>query len=231
MADGQLHSPGYLRAGRPESERFQSASYSVVWGYVDEDAVSVENTYLQSGLLPFELHLGSNLRVTTVLDASGIAVTINNDLAFRLSSHLFQKSVFTSSTSTTPMGTIGFGPGPDGLATFSKVGVTSNLDGSVLYDSLLNCESDLDDYFAGTVKVPCLLDGGKRDRLVWGGDAAIMGPSVAYSTNALDSLKGTIDILLSVSKADGAFAAFCPPNMPPGPGGIGERADGQGYRE
>ncbi|ETS79712.1 hypothetical protein PFICI_09565 [Pestalotiopsis fici W106-1] len=48
-----------------------------------------------------------------------------------------------------------------------------------------------------------LVDGAKRDRLVWPGDIAISGPSIFVSTNSLDTIRNGIDSLMVMQQADG----------------------------
>ncbi|PVH70331.1 glycoside hydrolase family 78 protein [Cadophora sp. DSE1049] len=48
-----------------------------------------------------------------------------------------------------------------------------------------------------------LIDGAKRDRLVWPGDIAISGPSIFVSTNSLDGTKNGIDSLFALQAPDG----------------------------
>ncbi|KAF2187889.1 glycoside hydrolase family 78 protein [Zopfia rhizophila CBS 207.26] len=48
-----------------------------------------------------------------------------------------------------------------------------------------------------------LIDGAKRDRLVWPGDIAISGPSIFVSTNSLDGIKNGIDSLFILQQPDG----------------------------
>ncbi|KAH6658223.1 Six-hairpin glycosidase-like protein [Truncatella angustata] len=48
-----------------------------------------------------------------------------------------------------------------------------------------------------------LVDGGKRDRLIWPGDIAISGPSIFVSTNSLDPIRNGIDALFLQQQADG----------------------------
>ncbi|CAJ2506214.1 Uu.00g003440.m01.CDS01 [Anthostomella pinea] len=51
-----------------------------------------------------------------------------------------------------------------------------------------------------------LVDGGKRDRIVWPGDIAISGPSMFVSTNRLDPIRNGIDALLLLQQADGRLS-------------------------
>lgn len=48
-----------------------------------------------------------------------------------------------------------------------------------------------------------LLDGGKRDRVVWPGDIVISGPSIFVSTNSLGPIRNAIDSLFLYQEADG----------------------------
>ncbi|KAI0143381.1 alpha-L-rhamnosidase [Pestalotiopsis sp. NC0098] len=48
-----------------------------------------------------------------------------------------------------------------------------------------------------------LVDGAKRDRLVWPGDIAISGPSIFVSTNSLDTIRNGIDSLMDLQQSDG----------------------------
>lgn len=49
----------------------------------------------------------------------------------------------------------------------------------------------------------CLVDGAKRDTLVWPGDLFISGPSVAYSTYALDAIKNSVESLFLLQTPEG----------------------------
>ncbi|KAF3767680.1 family 78 glycoside hydrolase [Cryphonectria parasitica EP155] len=49
----------------------------------------------------------------------------------------------------------------------------------------------------------CLVDGAKRDTLVWPGDMFISGPSIAYSTYDMDAIKNSMESLLLLQTAAG----------------------------
>lgn len=212
----QLHRAGYLRAGRPESERLVADSISAVWGYVDEDAVSVENHYFSTKPLPFALSLDQPHTIETTVSEKGIGVSMRGVVIYEIPRNDLRLSVVSGSTE--PYGAFGFAPGPDGLATYTNVVVTSLISGDVIYSSKLDSPACLDQFGAGTTTVDCLLDGGKRDRVVWGGDAAIMGPPLAYSTGDMKALREAIRFLASWRKSDGRFASAVPPTHPFGPG-------------
>ncbi|ETS85125.1 hypothetical protein PFICI_03150 [Pestalotiopsis fici W106-1] len=52
-----------------------------------------------------------------------------------------------------------------------------------------------------------LLDGGKRDRVVWPGDIAISGPSIFVSTNSLEPVRNALDSLFLYQEMDGRLPA------------------------
>lgn len=52
-----------------------------------------------------------------------------------------------------------------------------------------------------------LLDGGKRDRVVWPGDIVISGPSMFVSTNSLEPIRNAIDSLFLYQEKDGRLPA------------------------
>ncbi|GME48578.1 hypothetical protein V502_10960 [Neofusicoccum parvum] len=60
-------------------------------------------------------------------------------------------------------------------------------------------------YFNATIAngTSVLMDGAKRDRLVWPGDIAISGPAIFVSTNSLDGIKNGIDSLFVLQQPDG----------------------------
>jgi hypothetical protein len=69
---------------------------------------------------------------------------------------------------------------------------------------------DRSDTYAGAGK-SVIVDGGKRDRAVWGGDLAGQIPVVVYSTSDLQSLKNSIITLAEAQKGDGMIPAAGPP--------------------
>lgn len=52
-----------------------------------------------------------------------------------------------------------------------------------------------------------LLDGGKRDRVVWPGDIVISGPSIFVSTNSLEPIRNALDSLFLYQGSDGRLPA------------------------
>ncbi len=59
-----------------------------------------------------------------------------------------------------------------------------------------------------------IVDGAKRDRVVWGGDMSVEGPTVYYSTAASDYLRKSLLLLGSYQQADGEAGSNVPPTAP-----------------
>lgn len=70
-------------------------------------------------------------------------------------------------------GSFGFGGAFDAKAVFTGVRVTDTLDGTLLYESDLKDETALDDFAVRRNLVDSILDGARRDRIVWIGDVAV----------------------------------------------------------
>lgn len=56
-----------------------------------------------------------------------------------------------------------------------------------------------------------MVDGGKRDRLVWPGDIAVSGPSIYVSTANYDEAKNGLNQLLSMQQPNGQLPYFGKP--------------------
>ena len=61
-----------------------------------------------------------------------------------------------------------------------------------------------------------IVDGAKRDRVVWSGDISVEGPSVYYSTAADDYLRNSLSLLGSYQHANGEVGTNVLPNAPLG---------------
>ena len=66
----------------------------------------------------------------------------------------------------------------------------------------------------GQNTVPLILDGAKRDRAVWSGDLAVEGPTLFYSTNTSDYIKGSLELLGSYAGSNGYVSGDMPPQTP-----------------
>lgn len=70
-------------------------------------------------------------------------------------------------------GSFGFGGAFDAEGVFTDVRVTDTLSGKLLYESDLKNETALADFGVQRNLVDSILDGARRDRIVWIGDVAV----------------------------------------------------------
>ncbi|CAG7555743.1 unnamed protein product [Fusarium equiseti] len=113
-------------------------------------------------------------------------------------------------------GSVAFGGPPGWIACYRQLSVES-LSGQTLYENsmlLSDAERVYDDFQVGSNKLPCIVDGAKRDRASFGGDAFVTGRSIAYSTTDFESWKGTIQLLVSHQTSDGYLGNLCPIQAP-----------------
>ncbi len=97
------------------------------------------------------------------------------------------------------------------FADLSVVGPT----GTVLYRNSLAKASAINDFAVpGQNAVPLILDGAKRDRAVWSGDLAVEGPTLFYSTNTSDYIRGSLELLGSYAGSNGYVSGDMPPQTP-----------------
>lgn len=80
-------------------------------------------------------------------------------------------------------GSFGFGGAFDAEGVFTGVRVTDTLNGTLLYESDLKNETALADFKVQRNVVDSILDGARRDRIVWIGDVAVRLISLAAIFN------------------------------------------------
>ncbi|KAI8658144.1 Alpha-l-rhamnosidase [Fusarium keratoplasticum] len=104
-------------------------------------------------------------------------------------------------------GSFGFGTGKGQTAMFRNCRAVSR-NGDLLYSSTMRDPHVLSDFAVGTNHLPCMLDGGKRDRAVWLGDTVVPALALYYSTGMFDFVLGSIEACLSRQREDGTIPAF-----------------------
>lgn len=113
-------------------------------------------------------------------------------------------------------GSVAFGGPADWIATYRNLVVTAT-DRNILYrNSFLekDTERTYTDFQVGTNQLSCLIDGAKRDRACFGGDAFVTGRSIAYSTGDFETWKGSLQLLMSHQTQDGLLGNLCPIQAP-----------------
>ncbi|KAL5605032.1 hypothetical protein FOVSG1_005179 [Fusarium oxysporum f. sp. vasinfectum] len=163
--------------------------------------------------LPETLDLSGWLTIETVAVEDHVTVTIEGHEVATVRD-IYVKAMLGNSLVNT--GSVAFGGPPGWVALYRNLSVT-DLGGLALYEnSLLRAEAErtYGDFQVGTNKLACIIDGAKRDRASFGGDAFVTGRSIAYSTADFEVWKGTIQLLLSHQTKDGYLGNLCPIQAP-----------------
>ncbi|EXM21931.1 Alpha-L-rhamnosidase C-terminal domain [Fusarium oxysporum f. sp. vasinfectum] len=163
--------------------------------------------------LPETLDLSGWLTIETVMVEDCIVVKIEG-LKVATVRDIYVKAMLGNGLVNT--GSVAFGGPPGWVALYRDLSV-ADLDDTALYkNSLLQPDASrtFDDFQVGTNKLACIIDGAKRDRASFGGDAFVTGRSIAYSTADFEVWKGTIQLLLSHQTKDGYLGNLCPIQAP-----------------
>ncbi|KAK6700760.1 hypothetical protein SNK04_010697 [Fusarium graminearum] len=190
----------------------RSKKLSVVEGLSNQSSImpSVERGSWQ---LPESLDLSSWLSIETLTVGNQVTITIEgHELATVTDIHV--KAMLGDNLVNT--GSVAFGGPPGWIALYRDLSVKS-LDNEILYQNNFlqqNSERTYADFQVGTNQFPCIIDGAKRDRASFGGDAFVTGRSIAYSTTDFQAWKGTIQLLISHQTKDGYLGNLCPIQAP-----------------
>jgi alpha-L-rhamnosidase len=164
----------------------------------DGTYTSVGSVALASSLAPGTWHT-----VSTTVSGSAITVSLDGTQIASLNSSSFPAAYST--------GTVGFREFSGEEADFRDLSVVSSA-GATLYSSPLSAAADLSAFAApGTNTVPSIVDGAKRDRAVWVGDMNVEGPTVFYSTDQAQYIKGALQLLGSYQLSSGFVTGDLPP--------------------
>jgi alpha-L-rhamnosidase len=207
LVRGQSQDQGYVlilnasndTAGAPNTLQELSVSPS---GYA-----SIANVALPVSLDPGTQHIVksvvSGTTVTTYLDNQQIAS--------------FDSSNFSSGITAYATGTVGFREHAGEEADFNNLTVTDP-SASVLFSNPFSDPSALTAFNTpvGGDPLPLVMDGAKRDRVVWGGDLNIDGPTLYYSTATNEYIQQSLLLLGSYQEASGEAGSDVPPTNPLG---------------
>jgi Bacterial alpha-L-rhamnosidase 6 hairpin glycosidase domain len=94
--------------------------------------------------------------------------------------------------------------------------LVSDASGSTLLQSTLTDPSILDAFTTNTNTETTLMDGSKRDRLVWSGDLTVSTPTLYYSSGASDAVAGSLRLHGSYQRSSGQVPGNLPPQLRPG---------------
>jgi alpha-L-rhamnosidase len=160
--------------------------------------------------LPVVVTAGSWHRVQT--EASGAQITTSID----------GRRVAAFDTASLPSGASAYGSGTVGFAALGSEALIRNLDvtgpgRTTLYANRFSSSSDLAAFSGPNVAtpdpLPVIMDGAKRDRVVWSGDLGVEGPNVFYTTGSDGFVRGSLDLLASYQEADGESGTNVPPPL------------------
>ncbi|KKY13581.1 putative alpha-l-rhamnosidase [Diplodia seriata] len=160
------------------------------WSLVNQTTLETgPNVYYP---LPFEVKEDKWYNITTTINATGYAVSIDgSDPIFVFNANGINSAPSTFSSGDKTSGTWGFGPFQDQQAYFTNVVVEAE-NGTVLYKSDLKGASVLEEHGVAANTHNVCLDGAKRDRLVWTGDYAHTQRIIAASTASTAFSTGTL---------------------------------------
>jgi alpha-L-rhamnosidase len=163
--------------------------------------------------LPRSFNASSWHHVTTEVSGSTITTSLDGRQVAS-----FDTDALSAQTSVYRTGSVGFAE-PASSAVFRNIDVTSPTGASV-YANSLSDRSALSD-FSGSDNVtsdplPVIMDGAKRDRVVWSGDLGVEIPNVLYTTGAGDFVRDSLQLLASYQVADGETGTNVNPTAPLG---------------
>jgi alpha-L-rhamnosidase len=148
--------------------------------------------------LPFTVNPGTWYNIQISTSGTKVTTAINGQTVASFDSNSFPANLTALSS-----GTVGFREYSPESADFKNLVVTAS-NGAVLYQNALSQPASLNGWDApGVNALPVILDGAKRDRAVWEGDLNVSGPSLYYSSDATEYMKGSLQLLGSYQLQSG----------------------------
>ncbi|KAL1625039.1 hypothetical protein SLS56_007547 [Neofusicoccum ribis] len=178
------------------------------WSIVNQTTLITGPTIQYSA--PFAVKEGEWYEISTTINATGYAVSINgSDPIFVSNEYSLNDWASTRGGSgDKTSGTWGFGPFQDQEAYVTDVVVEAS-NGTILYQNDLTDASVVEEYGVADNTHNVCLDGAKRDRLVWTGDYAHTQRIIGASTNSSEFSTGTLSYALDwQAPAGSSYAGF-----------------------
>lgn len=179
---------------------------------LSKDSGTFPSRKMGSWTLPQSAVLSDWVQIVTVCKGDKVTVTVQGQDIAVLDS-VAVKPLLGGEVNS---GSVAFGGPAEWIATYRNLVVTAT-DGSTLYRSSLlekDAERTYTDFQVGTNRLSCLIDGAKRDRACFGGDAFVTGRSIAYSTGDFETWRGSLQLLMSHQTQDGLLGNLCPIQAP-----------------
>lgn len=124
-------------------------------------------------------------------------------------------NVFSFPVDSNPTGSVGFASASGAKAIFRHL-VVAGPAGQALYTSTLAGKSVLVEFAAGTNELPIILDGAKRDRIIWLGDLGQSASVVYYSSGESRYVKGSLSTFASFASTEGEVSTNVTPTLKTG---------------
>jgi alpha-L-rhamnosidase len=162
---------------------------------------ATRNAYKQvaSAKVPFGISAGQWYDISTTVQGSTASVSING------------KKLLDVSTAAFGSGSVGFRQYQGERALFRKLVVSNGAALNLPFDKA----SDLASFaIPGSNEIAGILDGAKRDRLIWSGDIDIAGPTLAYTLGNNEYLKGSLIQMASRQHTSGFVEGVVPATYP-----------------
>lgn len=166
-----------------------------------------------SWALPQSVVLSDWIRIVTVCKGDKVTVVVQDQNVTTFDSITVQPLLGGAAINA---GSVAFGGPAEWTAMYRDLTVTGTQGSIVYHNSFLekDAERTYTDFQVGTNQLPCLIDGAKRDRACFGGDAFVTGRSIAYSTGDFETWRGSLQLLMSHQTQDGLLGNLCPIQAP-----------------
>ncbi|GKZ21356.1 hypothetical protein AbraIFM66951_010145 [Aspergillus brasiliensis] len=156
---------------------------------------------LATGSLPASIILNEWHKVRSNVNMTQISVHINN------------VTVLDFSQTASFYGSFGVGASFGHSAVFTNLSLTTG--GEQKYFSTLTDKSALSDFLLGTNPLPVSVDGSRRDRIAYAGDLDMASSTAFASTNGIEYINGSIELLGSYQLTPGFFVPNAKIQQPP----------------
>ncbi len=181
------------------------------------------NSLIEIALGPTEFATIGQVVLPKSFDAAAWHHVTTHVSGSTITTSLDGRQVASFDTDALPAGTSVYGKGSVGFAELGSSAVFRDLDvtsptGATLYANSLSDRSALSDFSGSDIvtsdPLPVIMDGAKRDRVVWSGDLGVETPNVLYTTGADDYARGSLQLLGSYQVADGETGTNVNPTAP-----------------
>ncbi len=181
------------------------------------------NSLIEIALGPTEFALIGQVALPKAFDAAAWHHVTTQVSGSTITTSLDGRRVASFDTDALPAGTSIYGTGSVGFAELGSSAVFRDLvvtspTGTTPYANSLSDRSALSDFSGSDIvtsdPLPVIMDGAKRDRVVWSGDLGVETPNVLYTTGADDYARSSLQLLGSYQVADGETGTNVNPTAP-----------------